>query len=256
MPPRTYKDTKAYKAIQRAKAYKKRKKKNLSKQVKELKQKVNSITNKCYIDRTTQLTGISSSGYTQYDVTGLQQISAGTDSNQRVGLKIMLTKFQLRFTVNYASGSVLTQSDQFNRVRMIIFIVVDYDSNNQPGITDILQSNNVDSFYRKDPQVRFKVLYDKIWNLQNPVYPFTTSAGSTPASTTVAVQSCTYPPYRTVKKTIKFPNKQFPKGLPIHYKSVAANQPIKNHIGYALISDSLVPGHPFVDMNTRLIFDA
>lgn len=232
------------------KRYKGPRARTLAKKVARLSKKVYSQSQMCFIDKQTQLTGISASGYTQYDWTGQGNISDGTERNERIGNKITVKSLQLRFRVSYATGSVLTTSDQFNRVRMIVFVIKDINTTTPPGITDILQSNEVDSFYKKDSEVKYSILYDKMWNLQNPVYPVKTGINDTPASTLIAVQSCAYPPFKSVKHTIKFP-----KGLVLHYKSPAAAQPILNSIGIALISDSSALGHPFIDMNTRLVYE-
>ncbi len=222
----------------------------LAKRVARLSKKVYAQSQMCFIDRQTQLTGISSSGYTQYDWTGQGMISDGTERDERIGNKITVKSLQLRFRVSYATGSVLSTSDQFNRVRMIVFVIKDINNTSPPGITDVLQSNEVDSFYKKDSEVKYTILYDHMWNLQNPVYPVKTGVGDTPPSTLIAVQSVAYPPFKSVKHTIKFP-----KGLALHYKGAPATQPILNSIGIALISDSSVPGHPFIDMNTRLVYE-
>ena len=222
----------------------------LAKKVARLSKKVYNLSQNNFIDRAVQLSGISSSGYTQYDWTGQGLIQDGTERDERIGNKITIKSLQLKFRLTYATGSVLSTSDQFNRVRMIVFVIKDIDAVSPPGITDILQTNSVDSFYKKDSEVKYTILYDKLWNLQNPEYLVKTGATATPPSTIVATQSCTYPPFKSVTETIKFAN-----GLALHYKGAAATQPIKNSIGIALISDSSAPGHPYIDMNTRLTYE-
>lgn len=226
------------------------KNKSLARKVAKLQKKVYNITQSCFKDKSIQLSGISSSGYTQFDWTAQGDIADGSERDERLGNKIVVRSLNLKFKVNYATGSVLSTSDQFNRVRMIVFVIKDINVTTPPGITDILQTNEVDSFYKKDSEVKYTILYDQLWNLQNPEWTVKTGAGDTPPSTIIGCQSCVYPPFKSVSTKINFP-----KGLPLHYKGAATSQPILNSIGIALISDSSAIGHPYIDMNSRLVYD-
>ena len=231
--PRKYR---AARKIQR-KFRKYRKKKSLYKQVKKLKQKVYSQLNPGWIDDFTSGTGVTSSGFTTYDWCSLEKIAAvggnvgGTidvpaSPQTRIGNKITVKTLSCRFLFN-----VSTQ-DIYNRVRVIIFTVPDPGSVSAAP-NDILETLNVQSFYKKNSAVKFKIHKDFTVNLGQNRASVTTAGGA------LALNGHYHPSYTTRNFKIRFP-----KGLDVWYRNQNAGAAQKNQIGLLLISDSTILPNP------------
>lgn len=237
----------AARRIQRKYRKYKKRKKSLYVQVKRLKKQVYANVNPGWIDDFTAGTGVTSSGFTTYDWCAMEKIAAvggnvgGTidvpaGPSTRIGNKITVKKLSCRFLFN-----VSTQ-DIYNQVRVIIFSIPD------PGTTsaaplDILQTLNVQAFYKKNSSVKFKIHKDFTVKLGQYKASVTTATGA------LALNGHTHPCFATREFIIKFP-----RGLDVWFRDQNAGSAIKNQLGLLLISDSSVLPHPSVQLKTRLHF--
>jgi len=241
----------AAKRIQRKyrKYRKRRRKKSLYTKVKKLQRITYRNLQPGWVDDFTSGTAVGSSGFCTYSWCNMENIAAvggqvagvvqPANHQTRIGNKITVKKIRCKFLFEVAAG------DRYNMVRVIIFSIPD------PGATsaaplDILALANVQSFYKKDSAVKFKIHKD-----------FTVKLGQyRPAIGTASVidiNSHYYPSWVTRDVTVNFG-----KGLDVWYKNVNAGTPTKNQVGLLLISDStnsIPTGHPTVQLITRVHFD-
>lgn len=238
------------KKIQRAwrkKRYMKRKN-SLVTQVRTLKKQVYANKQAGWIDDFTGGTGVTSSGFTTYDWCALEKIAAvggnvgGTidvpaGPSTRIGNKITVKKLNCRFLFN------CSENDIYNQVRVIIFTIPDPGSTSAAPL-DILETLNVQSFYKKNSSVKFKIHKDFTVKLEQYKQTITQATGQ------LNLNGRTYPSWCTREFVIPFP-----KGLDVWFRGANAGSPIKNQLGLLLISDSTVLPHPAVQLKTRLHFD-
>ena len=137
----------------------------------------------------------------------------------------------------------MSTQDIYNRVRVIIFTVPDPGSVSAAP-NDILETLNVQSFYKKNSAVKFKIHKDFTVNLGQNRASVTTAGGA------LALNGHYHPSYTTRNFKIRFP-----KGLDVWYRNQNAGAAQKNQIGLLLISDSTILPNPSVQVMTRLHFD-
>lgn len=243
-----YRRNNAARMIQRKWRKRYRKKRSVRYQLKKLKRKVYSQLNPGWIDDFTSGTGVTSSGFTTYDWCALEKIAAvggncgGTidvpaSPQTRIGNKITVKSLTCRFLFN-----VSTQ-DIYNQVRVIIFSVPDPGSVSAAP-SDILETLNVQAFYKKNSPVKFKIHKDFTVKLGQYKKTVTTATGA------LELNGHTYPCFATRNFTIKFP-----KGLDVWYRNQNCGAAQKNQLGLLLISDSTILPNPSVQLMTRLHFD-
>jgi len=215
--------------IQRA-FRRKRKRTSLAKQVRILKKKVNADTDNRWHDSFYLATSIPNTGVF-LDVGNLANIPAGDAYNQRQGNKITLKSINISFN--------FLPRDQYNRFRVIGFMI-GQQTLGAPALNDILQditgtgatAPNVDSPYKKDSKLKYKILFDDRFTLQPRVYT-TIPAGTVYTGAALA-------PNKWWRKKITFGK----AGKAIYYKDGTASQPILNMIYLLFLSDSNNPIHP------------
>ena len=163
---------------------------------------------------------------------GLNTISQGNALSQRIGDKITVKSIQLNCFVQNALSTLAV--DAFNNIRIIVLQISQPNLTATPlAVTDFLEITNYMSLYKKRPQYKFKVLYDKhcLTNAQN--------AGG-----------ATWQPVDSFRKHFKV-NVPFPKGLDVTY-APGTTTPITNNIKVLLISDSLAIPHPSITFYSRI----
>lgn len=175
-----------------------------------------------------------------YDV-GLTSLVNGTGEGQRSGDKITLTSLQIKFRLSVLNGSAIN-ADAFNNVRLILVQFPQPVLTGNPVVTlDILQYNDWNSMYKKRGNVKYKILMDKHYYMDNQ--GFGSGAASNPVWT----------PATTHQKLCNFKYK-FPKGgLTITYTKTQSTV-LSNDIALFMISDSSIQGHPTVNGYVRLNF--
>lgn len=153
---------------------------------------------------------------------------------QREGQQITILSYRCKGMVQILPQS--TSPDNDNRVRLML--VLTKDSSTVSSITDVLQSNNIDSMHRIKPEYNYKVLYDRIYNLQN---------------TTGTNQSYGGNPFR-LPIDIRLGKKAFGKtGSKASWEVLDQNiSARRGSLTLIMFSDSAVISHPYVRMNTRL----
>lgn len=213
------------KKIQRSwRRRKKRKNKSLSKRVSVLAKKVYANTQNNWIDTTTPQTSSVSVGSISYGgFLGLQAILKGVNGHdERIGDVITLKKASMRFLFDQST------TDTYNYQRVIIGYIEDVPTpGTLPGVADFLEISNVQSFYKKGGDVKWKLLKD---------FTVLTTLNSQPGCVT--------------KRDI---NIDF-KGLKIHYRPASTNV-IRNLPFMLTISDSGNIDHPRFSIITRLHFE-
>ncbi len=144
-----------------------------NKQIKKLQKQVKKLSKseeKKWYDRDVPSTAIPLAGTIQ-PLLALN-VWGGTDnnarSNEREGQSINMLSYKINGQVYLDQD--FASPDANNKVRIMLVQMTD-DSIIQPALTDILEDPTGDraiySFYRIKGQRRFKVHYDKIFNLQN-----------------------------------------------------------------------------------------
>ena len=216
--------------------------------LKKLQSLVYSQRNEGWIDDVNPNVGVNSTGFITFDYCNLENIVAvaniasigsqpATASNlTRYGNKITLKKLRLKVLW---TNSI---TDIYNRQRMIVFVLPDPGVAPLLQIGDILETASIDSFYKKNSPVKYRILKDVMisttcGNQQIPPLPSFNGMGGKPFV------------FRNI--TINFGK----NGMPVHYKGAAAGDPIKNKLGMIFISDSTTTSHPSVKVSSRLTFD-
>ncbi len=216
--PQTY--GKSAKTIQRffkrRRRYKKKYSVPLKKQLNILKRRVNKDIEHRWSDDGNYVFQVPGAGGTTNTI-GLDTIAQGDNFNNRTGNKITLKSLHLK-------GQMIV-SDSHNFVRIMLVQIL---SLNQIVIpSDVLQPDattgnpTIYSPYRKESRIKFNVLRDKFYKLQE------VAAGSV------------YPFLVNVDMSYKWK-----KGLTITYNQVGNTTPIYNNILVIAISDSQLATHP------------
>lgn len=178
----------------------------------------------------------TSGGYTAI---GLNDIIKGTNANQRIGDKIELKSISMKFFVSLLNGAALN-ADAFNNVRILL---VHFPQPLTSGVgvlpSDVLEHGDVLSHYKKDSKIKYRILFDSLYYLDNQ--GFGTGAASSPIW---------QPATRHQVKCFK--EQKFPKGLSITYNS--SNVITANDIQLLMVSDSSITPHPNVQGRIRLKF--
>lgn len=217
--PRTYRGKK-YRAASKIQGwFRKRRKKNLAKKVKTLAKKVNSNIEHRWQDVHNFTDSFGVAGLVKK--IGLENIAVTPSSSNlednRIGNKITLKRVYLK--------GQLAVSDSHNFCRMLLVRVTNMSQ--LVSVSDILEPAfgsvlpTIYSPYRKDSTIKYKILHDKFYKLQQK------SAGST------------YPDI--VNFDLSYTWKS---GLTITYLQDTASDPIYGQIYLVCISDSSSIPHP------------
>lgn len=166
---------------------------------------------------------------------GLVTIIEGTATGNRQGDKIELKSINIK-TFCYVLNTALANADAYNNIRIILFSIP------QPvvagvglNVTDIIQDLDVLSHYKKDSPVKFKILHDVLYYLDNQ------QLGGTPRWNSNVTHQKRY-----------FKKLNFPTGLPVTYNTTG--DVIKNNVMMLAISDSGLVPHPIIEGRIRLTF--
>ena len=152
-------------------------------------------------------------------------------------------KGQVYLDQNFASP------DANNKVRIMLVQMTD-DNITAPVLTDILEDPTGDraiySFLKIKGQRRFRVHYDKLFNLQNPGQYFQNSSGSAAISTAT----------EKFRKEFRIKAKVSKSGLKVSYAqgSISGNGPVVNGLFLIAYSDSAVVSHPAMFYRSRMRF--
>lgn len=216
--------------IQRA--FRKRRKPTLRKQVKQLKKLVYKQSDNRWMDTWWLAAPIVSNPGATIDVANLGQIIQGDATNQRAGNKITLKSIKI-------SMNILGR-DAYNRIRIILFTQAS-TTGTFPVAADILDQiagggispaalPSVDSPYKKNSRIKYNILKDYKFTLQ------VQAVGST----------------RPLNKWLHINHKFGKTGMEVHYNAATASAPVKNQLYMLLISDSQAPTHPTFTAYCRL----
>ena len=163
--------------------------------------------------------------------------------NEREGNTIVMTSLKFDGLVyldqNFASP------DSNNIVRLILVQMTD-DNIAPPSGSDILETDDVNSFYKLKGLRRYKIHYDKRFYLQNPGQYFANASGANATST------ATEPWRKRFIIKAKIPK----KGLKVTYSqgSISGNGPVVNGFFLLSVSDSGAISHPAMVYHSRLRF--
>jgi len=241
--PRKWKRNRRARTIQRAwrkRRYKKYNKNTCKKQLKKLKKIVYNNINPGWKDTYQAPTAVGAGGEITGDFCGLENIAQGTNHDDRIGNKIVVKQIHFKGNIQVARGDI------YNEIRQIIFSTPDVCTTDPPAIQDILETGDLYSFYKKNSKIKFKIHYDKTWQMSNPY----SEVGTV---TPVGLNGMCYPNY--IHWEIKL---KFPKGHPIWYGNASVGSPTKGAFFLLRISDSLsaIPsGHPTVANYCRMLYD-
>ena len=137
--------------------------------------------------------------------------------------------------------------DYNNKVRIMLVQMTD-DNINAPALTDLMEdttsTNALYSFYKIKGQRRFKIHYDKTFNLQNPQQ----ERGNADYRNTTATEN--------FRKTFNISAKVPKSGLKISYSqgSISGNGPVVNGLFFVAYSDSGTISHPAIVYRARMRF--
>ena len=214
------------------KAY--RKKKSTAAKVKKLTKEVYKNQQKGFKDHVMTQIGVGTTG----SVTEPFMLSAIQLGTSNVGERLgnVITVKNLRATINCEVAT----SDVSNILR-ILLVRMPESTSHVPLIGDILEQGNAISFYKKNPDRKYDILYDRRLQLQNnrtplsdPNFPGTSQA-----------YSGVYRP-SNVLLDINIP---FKNGLELRYD--AGGVLVKNNVYLVMVSDSyyggLIGTHPMVN---------
>lgn len=166
--------------------------------------------------------------------------------NQREGNSLNMLSYTIKGQVyidqNFASPDVN------NKVRIMLVQMTD-DNIVAPALTDILEDPTGDraiySFLKIKGQRRFKVHYDKLFNLQNVEQTASTTAGMSATTSTELYR-------REFRVRAKLPK----AGQKVSYAqgSVSGNGPVVNGLFLIAYSDSGTLSHPAMFYRSRMRF--
>lgn len=216
-----------------------------NKQIKKLKTQVAKLSKadeKKWYDTNVTSQAVSTSGAVN-PMLGLN-VWAGSNTarqNEREGNTIVITS--LKFDGLAYIDKDFASPDANNIVRIMLVQMTD-DNIAAPNLSDILETVDVDSFYKLKGQRRYKVHYDKRSYLQNTNQTYSSSA---------AFQGKPVEPWR---KRFLIKAKIPKKGLKCSYSqgSVSGNGPVVNGFFLMAISDSGVISHPAIKYHSRMRF--
>lgn len=218
------------------------KKKRKSKRKNNVIMRVNTKVNKLLNAQSTWYdsdlaTTVSTTGHIQ--PIGLLDITKGTNSGQRLGDKIELKSISFKLQLDVINTSI-ANGDVFNQIRMLI---VQFPQPLTSGIGievgDILQTSDIKSHYKKDSKIKYKILHDQLFYMDNQ--GFGTGASSNPKW---QPQKCHL---KNFDKKFKFPD-----GINVVYN--AGGVIINNDIQLVLVSDSTIALHPRIYGHIRHVF--
>lgn len=171
-----------------------------------------------------------------------------TNSNKhrtREGNSIVLTNMTFKGILQMQPAGTVAPLDASNRIRIIVVRM--HDTPAIPSISDILQSNTMESFYRIQGNLKYTRCYDRVFNLTNL---FQVSSGSSSA-----VGSS----HENWRAQIRFSLKKKigKNGLKVEYAqgSGSGANPINNGFYLFAFSDSTAPQHPSMRLQWRTRFD-
>lgn len=166
--------------------------------------------------------------------------------HQREGNTINITSLNIKGQVyidqNFASPDVN------NKVRIMLVQMTD-DNLALPALTDILEDPTGDraiySFLKIKGTRRFRVHYDRLFNLQNVEQTAATTAGMSATTST-----------EKYRKEFRVRAKVPKSGLKVSYQqgSVSGNGPVVNGLFLIAYSDSGVVSHPAMFYRSRMRF--
>ena len=175
----------------------------------------------------------------------------GTDNtakqNERTGQSINVMSYKIKGQVYI--DQYFASPDTNNKVRIMLVQMTD-DNIIQPALTDILEDPTGDravySFLKIKGQRRFKVHYDKLFNLQNPGQYFANASGANATSTAT----------ESYRKEFRIKAKLPKAGLKASYAqgSISGNGPVVNGLFLIAYSDSGVLSHPAMFYRSRMRF--
>lgn len=166
--------------------------------------------------------------------------------HEREGNSLLITSYKIKGQVYI--GQDFASPDVNNKVRIMLIQMTD-DQLAAPALTDILEDPTGDravySFLKIKGTRRFKVHYDKLFNLQNVEQTASTTAGM---SATTATE--------TFRKEFRISLKVPKKGLKVSYQqgSISGNGPIVNGLFLVAYSDSGTVSHPAMFYRSRMRF--
>jgi hypothetical protein len=216
-----------------------------NKQIKKLKTQVARLSKgeeKKWYDTVRPSTAISTSGFIQ-PLLDLDVWAGANDLKQyqREGNSIVMTSYTIKGEVYIDQG--FASPDANNKVRILLVQMTD-DNQSAPLLGDIIESPgtapSLFSFYKIKGDRRYKVHYDKTFNLQN------TTQNLTPYDTP------TEPFRRKFTIRAKVPK----KGLKVSYAqgSISGNGPVTNGLFVVAYSDSGTISHPAMVYKARMRF--
>lgn len=230
--------------------YKMSKDKSQDKAIKKLKKQVKKLSKseeKKWYDIDKPSTAIPLAGSIQ-PLLALN-VWGGTDNtarqNEREGQSLNMLSYKINGQVYIDQD--FASPDSNNKVRIMLVQMTD-DSIIQPALTDILEDPTGDraiySFYKIKGQRRFKVHYDKMFNLQN--------VPQEPEGQTYNSPTSTDPWRREFRIKAKIPK----SGTKVSYAqgSISGNGPVVNGLFLIAYSDSGVISHPALFYRSRMRF--
>lgn len=138
--------------------------KSLARKVREL--EIETKPERKFIDdfQTTALIDLNTATITTHV---LNVIPQGTGEAQRIGDKVELTSIQIDYFLNPVP-LLLAAAGSNNLIRFIVawFPGVGEATATDIDIRNVLESNNAQSFYRRNGQVNYKVLHDKTYEME------------------------------------------------------------------------------------------
>lgn len=214
------------------------KKRNMRSIVRKNTRKINKLMNsEITFKDTIYNANISSAG--SFLQVGLQTIAQGDEEGQRQGDKITIKSLSFKVRFSVINGTVVN-ADGFNNVRMIVVKIPQPNTNSPLLVTDILQVQNWQSHYKKKSDVKYHILHDKTYYMDNQ--GFGTGASSDPK----------WQPVKSHQAVCNL-KLNFPKGLDVTYNA-GTSVVFQNDVRLFLLSDSAVPGHPTITGYLRMIY--
>lgn len=214
----------------------------LKKEVKKIKQ----AEEKKWFDMAKPSTAISTSGVIE-PLLALN-VWAGNNTarqNEREGNAINLLSYKIKGEVYIDKD--FASPDSNNKVRLLLVQMTD-DNQAAPALSDIFEDTSsaaaLYSFYKIKGTRRFRVHFDKTYNLQNTNQTYSSSSAIMPTTTE---------PFR---KTFNIKAKVPKKGMKVSYSqgSISGNGPIVNGLFLIAYSDSGVISHPAMLYRSRMRF--
>lgn len=165
-----------------------------------------------------------------------------TRHQQREGASFLTTSYRLRGLVYIDPNAA--SPDLNNRVRMMV--VLTKDSTTPASLGEVLQTQGFETYHKIKPPHDYKVLYDRVFNLQG-IIPSDISGGTRNATATEKFR---------IPFDIKLGKKHFGKvGCKAQWEeNDGAIAPRQGALTLIMFSDSTVISHPVVQGASRLRF--